>query len=666
MSLEKEISAEELQAEIDRQGFGWSQLLTIILCGGIMFAEGSEMLVMGSITTLLHGHWDLSALVRGTMVSVVFLGFCVGNLLSGVIGDRLGRRVSILLSYFLIAVFGLATAYAVDAVSMICLRFLVGVGCGVGFPSVYTMMPEVCPLNLRSSCNTAMIGIMPLGELFASFGVWSIDPELDRSQHHCDIFGLHEGVPASFLWGKALADDAAAIVAVGGSGGSIERLDQQVGGGQAGLGRETAAASGSRPRVDETGSAGIKGDKFKHAAGALLQQVLQVGSGHDAQSLDAREGVGIAGLVSAPLSAGTGAASLFAPSRGGHTTSRNTMLSRERQLQGSRAGAGAESGAGIYNLLFAEETCSWRMLCEFSALPAFVFFVFSFLYLEESPHYLLAKKRTAQGAFYEKLEELAAGEHDVAVAASAATPRQPQPPGYAEDATFAAPRYSKNSAELAKTLMKPAFLHTTLFLFVCHFTKDFAVFGLAYVFPQFFASGILLAFYFAQDPLIGHRTALMTFSLVSACAAAGMLDLERQFADFSDILQLPCAYLLKCSTLGFFVMTVVITAETFPTSIRNSAVGLCTAVGRGGSISAPLVFEVLHSGSSSFNGFLKIVGVLMLAIGCSVRLCLARETKGTLVAEDGELLVVVGNGPPPEGEPKGSASDGPTKEDPAT
>mmetsp|Transcript_19414 Transcript_19414/g.48618 ORF Transcript_19414/g.48618 Transcript_19414/m.48618 type:complete len:526 (-) Transcript_19414:1267-2844(-) len=493
---------------------------------------------MGSITTLLHGHWDLSALVRGTMVSVVFLGFCVGNLLSGVIGDRLGRRVSILLSYFLIAVFGLATAYAVDAVSMICLRFLVGVGCGVGFPSVYTMMPEVCPLNLRSSCNTAMIGIMPLGELFASFGVWSIDPELDRSQHHCDIFGLHEGVPASFLWGKALADDAAAIVAVGGSGGSIERLDQQVGGGQAGLGRETAAASGSRPRVDETGSAGIKGDKFKHAAGALLQQVLQVGSGHDAQSLDAREGVGIAGLVSAPLSAGTGAASLFAPSRGGHTTSRNTMLSRERQLQGSRAGAGAESGAGIYNLLFAEETCSWRMLCEFSALPAFVFFVFSFLYLEESPHYLLAKKRysqlrqtlrrsrernsnsrrwfsstttspttassadarevvedgedeqsrTAQGAFYEKLEELAAGEHDVAVAASAATPRQPQPPGYAEDATFAAPRYSKNSAELAKTLMKPAFLHTTLFLFVCHFTKDFAVFGLAYVFPQFFAS----------------------------------------------------------------------------------------------------------------------------------------------------------------------------------
>ena len=45
MSLEKEISAEELQAEIDRQGFGWSQLLTIILCGGIMFAEGSEMLV---------------------------------------------------------------------------------------------------------------------------------------------------------------------------------------------------------------------------------------------------------------------------------------------------------------------------------------------------------------------------------------------------------------------------------------------------------------------------------------------------------------------------------------------------------------------------------------------------------------------------------------------
>jgi hypothetical protein len=40
-----------LQARIDESGFGPFQLLMLLLTGGIMFAEGAEMLVMGSITT---------------------------------------------------------------------------------------------------------------------------------------------------------------------------------------------------------------------------------------------------------------------------------------------------------------------------------------------------------------------------------------------------------------------------------------------------------------------------------------------------------------------------------------------------------------------------------------------------------------------------------------
>ena len=39
--------------------------------------------VMGSITTLLHDHWELTAFVRGLMVSIVFCGFSAGNVLSG-------------------------------------------------------------------------------------------------------------------------------------------------------------------------------------------------------------------------------------------------------------------------------------------------------------------------------------------------------------------------------------------------------------------------------------------------------------------------------------------------------------------------------------------------------------------------------------------------------
>ena len=147
------------------------------------------MLVMGSITSLLHNHWELSAPVRGMMVSIVFLGFCGGNLVSGSIGDRYGRKRSILLSYLFIGVFGMLTAFSWDAVSMVILRFMVGFGCGIGFPSVYSLIPEVCPTNMRGPASTLMIGCMPLGELFAALGVMLIDPYLDRSVKHCEIYG---------------------------------------------------------------------------------------------------------------------------------------------------------------------------------------------------------------------------------------------------------------------------------------------------------------------------------------------------------------------------------------------------------------------------------------------------------------------------------------------
>jgi MFS transporter, AAHS family, benzoate transport protein len=85
----------------------------------IILPSGSEMLVMGSITTLLHDHWELNAWVRGLLVSCVFVGFSVGNMLSGLIGDRYGRRKAVLISYAFIGIFGMLTAYCTNALMMV-------------------------------------------------------------------------------------------------------------------------------------------------------------------------------------------------------------------------------------------------------------------------------------------------------------------------------------------------------------------------------------------------------------------------------------------------------------------------------------------------------------------------------------------------------------------
>jgi len=175
-----EANAQTLQARIDEIGFGLFQIIVLVCTGGIMFSEGAEVLVMGSITTLVSKEWHLSAFTRGFMVSIVFVGFACGNLVSGRLGDGFGRKRSIMISYVMIFVGGMLTSKADNAEVMVMLRFFVGVGCGIGFPSVYSLVPEMCPTHIRGSLQAVMIGFMPMGEAFAALCICFIDSDLHR------------------------------------------------------------------------------------------------------------------------------------------------------------------------------------------------------------------------------------------------------------------------------------------------------------------------------------------------------------------------------------------------------------------------------------------------------------------------------------------------------
>jgi putative MFS transporter len=467
-----------LQARIDESGFGPFQILMLVLTGGIMFAEGAEMLVMGSITTLLHDHWELNALVRGAMVSIVFVGFSVGNLLSGMIGDQRGRKASILLAYLLIGGFGLLTSTAWSPAVMVTLRFFVGVGCGVGFPSVYSLIPEVCPTHMRGIISAIMIGFMPGGELFAALLVYAIDPNLEQTTEHCE-----------------LGYDAAQWVE-------------------------------------------------------------------------------------------------------GYTR------------------------------------CSWRSLCFYSALPAFAFFTLSLIALRESPHFLMGRGRTEEAE--QVLSQIDSWNHWP----SPPPKREPLKPS--EEAAKA----ETNDPGALAVMRSPKFFVTTCFMCLAHFTKDFSVFGLAYVFPQYFKGsgkatvahhlivtallaipGVALAVLVMRTPWVGHITAMRSAAALTALAALGMLEVS------PEALAVPCAYALKFLSLVFFIITVIYTAEVFPSKYRNTSVGLCTALGRVGSISAPLLFELSMDWSDgSFDIFLTTVAAFMSFIAAAAGMALSIETKGKALA----------------------------------
>lgn len=174
----KGAAQEALQERINELGFGAFQMLMLLSCGGMMAAEGGEILTMGSLTKLLAKEWDLSPFMKGFMVSLVYVGFAFGNLISGNLGDRYGRRPTILLAYVFVGVFGMLCSIAQNPAAMTILRFFVGIGVGCGFPCVFSLIPEVCPTHIRGAVSSCMIGFMTIGELWASLGVLFIDPTL--------------------------------------------------------------------------------------------------------------------------------------------------------------------------------------------------------------------------------------------------------------------------------------------------------------------------------------------------------------------------------------------------------------------------------------------------------------------------------------------------------
>lgn len=473
-------SAEELQTHIDECGFGLFQIAVICMTGGVLFAEGSEMIIMGSISTLLHDEWELSPFQRGFMVSVVFIGFAVGNIISGKIGDNFGRRPSILLAYALIGTFGMLTAFSSGPGTMTSLRFMVGVGCGIGFPSVYSLIPEVCPKHLGGVTNSIMIGFMPLGEAFGALGVILIDKNLE---------------------GVAMFNSFRVV---------------------------------------------------RHVSGSLLHP-------------------------------------------------------------------------------------SWRRLCVYSAIPAFVFLVFAFFFLFESPHFLRNNGRADElKQFLSALDRCNRFRGNHSMSRTGRSERTAEP-------------FSWQVA--VASLFGEQYFCTIMVLFLAHFTKDFGNFGLSYAFPQYFnmvagdipvgyvmlmcsilaIPGVLLSVFLLHAQILGKVRFMVISSGLCGILALGLLDAA------PNAMHIPFAFMVKILAVAYFISAIVFSAEAFPVQIRNTALGICTGFGRLGSISAPLLFEFSGELLHSFDPFWITLSILMLATAICAELFLTPNAADQSLLDKGAV-----------------------------
>lgn len=165
-----------VQEAIERIGFGWAQLVQMSLSAGVWIADGAELLLIGSVTKAIKDDWDLNPTERGSIVSIVFIGVFFGNLLSGYVGDKVGRRSPILVSFLLIFGFSVASSFATNFWLMVCIRFFVGVSFGVGQPAQTTLSGEIAPSAKRLYSAGFTSVFFALGEMYSAWLIWIDDP----------------------------------------------------------------------------------------------------------------------------------------------------------------------------------------------------------------------------------------------------------------------------------------------------------------------------------------------------------------------------------------------------------------------------------------------------------------------------------------------------------
>lgn len=177
------VGAPSVEKQINTIGMGRFQYMLLAIFGLIVVADGMEMVVISLLYTALHQDWGISKLEEGVLAAVIFLGFLVGNIVGGYLGDQWGRRNTLLLSGIVFLVSATLSAFAPDLITLCLLRTCVGFAVGAKLPVATAILIELTPSTDRGVYGLLLAGIaFACGEMFvclAGIGIHSVDHSKD-------------------------------------------------------------------------------------------------------------------------------------------------------------------------------------------------------------------------------------------------------------------------------------------------------------------------------------------------------------------------------------------------------------------------------------------------------------------------------------------------------
>ena len=167
-----------LDDAIDRVGFGRFQRKLLAVCGVTWAADAAEVFLISFALPGFMAEFDLTKGQAGLVVSSTFLGMLVGAWFWGTISDRIGRRTGFQITILIFAVFGLASAFAPNAIWLAVLRAMCGFGLGGALPLDFSLFAEFLPRRNRGRWLVILESFWGVGTLVAAGLAWILVPTL--------------------------------------------------------------------------------------------------------------------------------------------------------------------------------------------------------------------------------------------------------------------------------------------------------------------------------------------------------------------------------------------------------------------------------------------------------------------------------------------------------
>lgn len=152
---------------IDQTPLNKHHKLLVFWCSVIMFFDGYDLVIYGSVLPHLMKEWALTPQIAGLLGSSSLIGMMIGAMTLGTAADKFGRKNIIIFCIILASIAMILNGFAYNVTTFFICRMLTGIGLGGAVPNLVTIVKEMSPATHRNRLITIVLALYGVGAILS-------------------------------------------------------------------------------------------------------------------------------------------------------------------------------------------------------------------------------------------------------------------------------------------------------------------------------------------------------------------------------------------------------------------------------------------------------------------------------------------------------------------